>query len=140
MTIGENVRTRREENGFSREQLAAASSISRGAIDLLEQGYTIRPRPATLKALADALGCKVADLANGARQPLPAERDAERMKAHNPAPTTRVPMRLTEQELLLLREFRLMPFEAQRDLVCAVCEHNSAEFFARAEKRRGRLL
>lgn len=59
----------RRHAGLSLDALAAASGIDRVSIWRIETGQQV-PRPATAKALADAMGVQIADvdeLANGER-------------------------------------------------------------------------
>ncbi len=62
--IAARLRALREEAGFSQEQLAYTAGISRNHVQLLERGIGawVNPRLSTLYGLADALGCRVADL------------------------------------------------------------------------------
>jgi len=56
-TIGETIRTLREQHGMSQDELAAASGISRGAIHSLEAGKRKGGgRLDTTLGLLDALG------------------------------------------------------------------------------------
>ncbi len=55
------IEMRRVSLGLSRSALAERAGISREAIRLIEIGVS-RPQPATLKAIADVLGCSVMDL------------------------------------------------------------------------------
>lgn len=55
------IHRRRIEAGFSQADLAYAAGLDRSAVSLIEAGKR-EGHPATLKALADALGCQVTDL------------------------------------------------------------------------------
>jgi transcriptional regulator with XRE-family HTH domain len=56
---------RRLALGYSRERLgAAAGGISSATVKRVERGL-VSPHPATLTALAQALGCEVSDLSSG---------------------------------------------------------------------------
>lgn len=58
---GEALTRARVFAGRSRTDLASAAGISAAGLRLIEKGETT-PRPATAKALADALGIDVAEL------------------------------------------------------------------------------
>jgi len=62
--IATRLRTLREDAGLSQEQLAYSAGISRNHVQMLERGVGawVNPRLATLYGLADALGCRVAEL------------------------------------------------------------------------------
>ena len=63
--VGEALKARRLALGLSRERLGArADGISSATITRIERG-TVTPHPATVTALARALGCSPADLSNG---------------------------------------------------------------------------
>jgi transcriptional regulator with XRE-family HTH domain len=68
--IGSRVRTARERLGWSRETLAFHSGISWSAITQVESGRRTNLRPATLEALARALGVTIDYLVAG-RRPVP---------------------------------------------------------------------
>ena len=59
--MGKRIRGRREKLGLSQEKLAGLVGVTLGSVQQWEYGY-IRPLPANLLALADALGCCVEDL------------------------------------------------------------------------------
>jgi transcriptional regulator with XRE-family HTH domain len=62
--IATRLRGLREDAGLSQEQLAYAAGISRNHVQMLERGIGtwVNPRLSTLYGLADALGCRLADL------------------------------------------------------------------------------
>jgi transcriptional regulator with XRE-family HTH domain len=64
-TIGSRVRAARERLGWSREELAFHSAISWSAIAQTESGRRTNLRPATLSALAGALGVTIDYLVRG---------------------------------------------------------------------------
>lgn len=49
------MRTQREAAGLTQRQLASAGGVSLGALQDIEQGRTVQPRPGTVGALAAAL-------------------------------------------------------------------------------------
>ena len=55
------IEARRLNLGMSRAVLADKAGITREGVRLIEIGVS-RPQPATLKAIADVLGCSVMDL------------------------------------------------------------------------------
>jgi transcriptional regulator with XRE-family HTH domain len=56
--IGRNVAKAREAKGYSQDDVAAESDVSRSSIDRIERGVT-DPRAATLLKLAEALSVPV---------------------------------------------------------------------------------
>ena len=70
--LGERLRRRRSEQGWTAAELARRSGLSKGYLSRLEAGKTVRPSSATLQRLAEALGTTVADLLE--RELPPAER------------------------------------------------------------------
>lgn len=71
MSLAQEVTRRRDERGWTREELAAATRgvVSKTTITDIENEKTLRPRRATLHALAMALDCTVDDLTG--REPMP---------------------------------------------------------------------
>jgi transcriptional regulator with XRE-family HTH domain len=67
--IGERVSVVRERRGWSREALAFNSGVSWSGIAQVERGRRVNLRPATLSALARALGVSVDYLVEGAPTP-----------------------------------------------------------------------
>lgn len=63
--IGRRVRAARGRLGCTREELAIASGLSWAAIAQIESGRRASPRPATLSALAKALGVSIDYLVDG---------------------------------------------------------------------------
>jgi transcriptional regulator with XRE-family HTH domain len=59
--FGELLRRRRERAGLTQEELSKVSGVAWRTITSLERGHVRRPREATLKLLADALGLTGAD-------------------------------------------------------------------------------
>lgn len=53
----------RERSGLSLTALAAHASISKHTLWKLEQGVTVNPHPATVKAIAEALRVPIAAIA-----------------------------------------------------------------------------
>ncbi len=70
-TFENHVRDRRTHRGWSQEELARRSGLSRAGISAIETGRLI-PSAAAALALAAALGCRVEDLFN-LRRPEPGE-------------------------------------------------------------------
>lgn len=64
--IGARLAAARQRLGWSREELAFRAELSWPAIAQLESGRRTHPRPATLAALADALGVTIDYLVRGA--------------------------------------------------------------------------
>lgn len=56
------LRTHRRERGMSREKLGALAGFTGKTIRDIELGITREPRAQTLRAIASALGCKVAEI------------------------------------------------------------------------------
>jgi len=57
----QNLKRIRIEKGLSQEKLALKSNISRATISKIESGEEAEVKVGTLKALAQALDCSVAD-------------------------------------------------------------------------------
>ena len=57
----QNLKLIRIEKGLSQEKLALKSNISRATISKIESGEEVEVKVSTLKALAQALDCTVAD-------------------------------------------------------------------------------
>jgi transcriptional regulator with XRE-family HTH domain len=60
--LGRRLRTRREELGLSKRQLAEQVDMNDATIVRLEQGLFAAPRPDKLSRIADALGLSLADV------------------------------------------------------------------------------
>lgn len=60
--LGANLLARRGDGGLTREVLAVRAGITTSTILRIESDPTYRPRLSTLDAIAEALGCQVADL------------------------------------------------------------------------------
>jgi transcriptional regulator with XRE-family HTH domain len=56
MGFGELLRSSRLRIALTQEELAERAGMSVRAVGKLESGRTIRPRPVTVRTLADALG------------------------------------------------------------------------------------
>ena len=63
MGFSSNLKAARERAHLSQRELAKQSGVSQQAISVIEKGGR-SPSEATMKLLADALGCSVADLMN----------------------------------------------------------------------------
>ena len=61
MEIGKKIRYLRKEKGIYQYQLAKASNVSELTIIRIENGQ-VKPNPATLICIADALGVPVKEL------------------------------------------------------------------------------
>lgn len=68
--IGRNLRRLREDALLSRAQLAQLSGVSEAAISKIEFSKTERPYRRTVKALSDALGVDLNDIAGESTPPL----------------------------------------------------------------------
>lgn len=74
MTIGHNVKKRREAKRWNQQELAAKSTVTQATISRLEAGV-FDPKYSTLRSLAAAFGCSVVDL-------LP-EEDRKKLRANS---------------------------------------------------------
>jgi len=74
------LRSRREAAGLTREQLAVLAGLTSRTVLRAELGHVI-PTPATLRCLAAALECEVADLQDGNGAPSGAAGQDQREKA-----------------------------------------------------------
>lgn len=61
MSIGENVKSTRESNGLTQEELARMVDVHRTMITLIETGRK-NPSVALIRDIAEALKCKTDDL------------------------------------------------------------------------------
>lgn len=68
-TVARNVREARAERGWTLDQLAARSGVSKGMVVQIEQGRT-NPSIGTLSKISDALGISLPDLVGGGEVPL----------------------------------------------------------------------
>jgi len=64
MSLGENIRERREKVGMTSTALAGAAQVTVGAISQFESGRTI-PNAYTFASIARALGVTMDELMNG---------------------------------------------------------------------------
>ena len=62
MSVGQQVRQRRESQGLSLTELARLADVSKGYLSGIENNEAARPSAATLYRIADALGATVAEL------------------------------------------------------------------------------
>lgn len=69
-TIGANIRRRREELGLSLTEMAARSSLTKGALSKIERGKG-SPAIASILRVAEALGCSLPELFAEAEDSLP---------------------------------------------------------------------
>lgn len=67
MSIGENIKKFRKENGISQQKLAELTGKSKSSIEKYESGKTNIPMD-VLKNIADALGVTVQELITGQKQ------------------------------------------------------------------------
>jgi transcriptional regulator with XRE-family HTH domain len=65
--LAANIRALRQDRGYSQEDLATASEMSRSVISRIERGEH-EPRVSTLLALSAALGVMPAEFLNGLQQ------------------------------------------------------------------------
>jgi transcriptional regulator with XRE-family HTH domain len=65
-TVGERIRQAREQAVLSQGELAEAAGINRASVSLIETGRA-KPRPSTLRRIAQALGVPASELATGAK-------------------------------------------------------------------------
>lgn len=64
MSIGEKIKSLREDNGLSQKELAEAAEVSRPCIAQYERGTKI-PNMVHGKLIAKTLGCTLDELAEG---------------------------------------------------------------------------
>lgn len=74
MTVGQEIRRRREEKGWSQAKLGVLSGTGPSGISQIETGRR-NPSAATLQRIAEALGVEVRDLFPLAQPPLPEPQD-----------------------------------------------------------------
>lgn len=74
-TIGENLRRLRQARGFTQEQLAEASGVSRPTITNIEIGKSAAPSSKTLATLAQALNVDPSELSRLTAPEVPAAND-----------------------------------------------------------------
>lgn len=68
MSLGENIRERRETVGMTQTTLAGAAGVTLGAINQFESNIRI-PNAYTFAAMAKALGVTMDELMYGERKP-----------------------------------------------------------------------
>lgn len=79
--VGQNIRTIREQQGYSLRALAERSGLSTNAISLIERGEN-SPTVSSLHLLATALGVSIASFfLNGKEQSVVVVRPAERLRS-----------------------------------------------------------
>jgi len=66
MSLGENIKARREQLGMTATQLAGEAHVTIGAISQFEKSISV-PNAYTFSAIADALGVTMDELMNGKR-------------------------------------------------------------------------
>jgi transcriptional regulator with XRE-family HTH domain len=76
-TVGERIKSRREELGLSLNQLAEAAGISKSTLHDLETRQNVRPSAELLYNIAEALNTTVAFLLGKRRNPLSDEAPIE---------------------------------------------------------------
>lgn len=69
---GQAIRDRRASRGETVEALALRIGIARETLRRIELGQTEDARPVTMKAIAEALGCSVEEIAADGEQAVPA--------------------------------------------------------------------
>jgi len=62
MALGETIKNLRQVTGLTQMQLAEKAGIDQGGLSRIEQGLKANPTLEILRRLAQALGCRVADL------------------------------------------------------------------------------
>ena len=62
VSVGQQVRQRRESQGLSLSELARLADVSKGYLSEIENKAATRPSAATLHSIADVLGATVAEL------------------------------------------------------------------------------
>lgn len=67
-TVARNVRDARTERGWTLDQLAGRSGVSKGMVVQIEQGKT-NPSIGTLSKVAEALGVSLSDIVGGGESP-----------------------------------------------------------------------
>lgn len=82
VSLAQEVTRRREARGWTREDLASATRglVSKTTIVDIELGNTLKPRPATMRALATALQCSEDELLGRAPIPAPAPDNADEIR------------------------------------------------------------
>ena len=84
--FGQMIKRRREHSGLSLSEVARRAGIDKSSLSLLERGLS-RPKPETIRALADVLGASASDLFDAAdylrANELPSLRPYMRAKYHD---------------------------------------------------------
>ncbi len=118
MTIGEQIKARRRELGWTQLQLADRVGISMAAISVIEVGKR-QPRDRTVQKISGALAMALDASANGApRRPPTAEPDAATGTGN---PTGRLEMGLARAEIRAMHSIvavlKDLPAESTRRIV-----------------------
>jgi transcriptional regulator with XRE-family HTH domain len=79
--LGQRVRERRKQEGFSQRALAQHAGIIQGDLSLLERGKKGALWASTLERLAETLGCSLDYLAGRTDDPTPPTRPRPRTAA-----------------------------------------------------------
>lgn len=117
--LGDYLKKKRGERGFSQRQLATYTGVSNATISQIENGTILRPRLEVLRAIAEQLHVPEQDLLRLAGYMI-ADPRADYVVAHFPeddeSPNYHIRYR-TELELLRESRFHKMPFEDFLDAV-----------------------
>ena len=62
MSLARNIKKYRRKSGMSQDKLSKLANITLHTITKIESGATPDPRVATVKKIADALGCTIDEL------------------------------------------------------------------------------
>ena len=62
MSLAKNIKKYRNKSGMSQDKLSKLADVTLHAITKIESGATPDPRIATVKKIADALGCSIDEL------------------------------------------------------------------------------
>jgi transcriptional regulator with XRE-family HTH domain len=98
--VGRNIRTLREQQGYSLRALAQRAGLSTNAISLIERGEN-SPTVSSLHLLAKALGVSITDFfLDGAEQSIVVVRAAERLRSEgNGVAIENLALGLTNQQM-----------------------------------------
>lgn len=78
--LGEEVRRRREERGWTIAELASIADISGATLSDIESGVTANPHRPTLRGLARALDCTIEELTGNEPKPVAKPSDGEEVQ------------------------------------------------------------